>query len=140
MLLRTTIVYLCVLVFRINKHDGWKVLIYEIQIKKIHYLSSSRWNGRQCLDRALQIHISSYSFWHWIVSSLKLISSSKIQFISKEVKYCGNYLNQLQFPNSKKNSFCMKKECFCQIDLPAKSDVVKTNIILSSLWRRLLMF
>ena len=51
----TAIVYLYVLVFRINKHDGWKLLIYEIQIKKIHYLSSSRWNGRQCLDRALQI-------------------------------------------------------------------------------------
>ena len=40
------IVYICVLVFIINQHNGWKVLIYEIQIKKIHYASMSFLNGR----------------------------------------------------------------------------------------------
>ena len=39
-------VYICVLVFIINQHNGWKVLIYEIQIKKIHYASMSFLNGR----------------------------------------------------------------------------------------------
>ena len=38
-------VYICVLVFIINQHNGWKVLIYEIQIKKIHYPSTSFLKG-----------------------------------------------------------------------------------------------
>ena len=41
--------------------------------------------------------ISSYSFRPWIAFA------AKIQFI--KLKYCGNYLNWQQFPNSKKNSF-----------------------------------
>ena len=30
----------------------------------------------------------------------------KFSLLSKKLKYCGNYLNWLQFPNSKKNSIC----------------------------------
>ena len=41
-------------------------------------------------------HISSYSLHLWIVSA------AKIQSIGKKLKYCGNYLNLLQFINSKK--------------------------------------
>ena len=37
----TTIVYLGVLVLRINKHNGRKVPIYEVHIKKIDLLSNS---------------------------------------------------------------------------------------------------
>ena len=39
------IVYICVLVFIINQHNGWKVPIYEIQIKKINYPSTSFLKG-----------------------------------------------------------------------------------------------
>ena len=45
-------VYICVLVFIINQHNGWKVLIYEIQIKKIHYPSTSKRKGRPSLVKA----------------------------------------------------------------------------------------
>ena len=44
-------VYICVLVFIINQHNGWKVLIYEIQIKKIHYVSMSFLKGMQLFYR-----------------------------------------------------------------------------------------
>ena len=52
-------VYICVLVFIINQHNGWKVLIYEIQIKKIHYASMSFLNGRWTRVLALV----KISFW-----------------------------------------------------------------------------
>ena len=48
-------VYICVLVFIINQHNGWKVLIYEIQIKKIHYLSTSFLKGRRTTVTALAL-------------------------------------------------------------------------------------
>ena len=46
-------VYICVLVFIINQHNGWKVLIYEIQIKKVHYPSTSFLKGRRTRVTAL---------------------------------------------------------------------------------------
>ena len=52
-------VYICVLVFIINQHNGWKVLIYEIQIKKIHYASMSFLNGRWTRVLALV----SWKYW-----------------------------------------------------------------------------
>ena len=39
------------------------------------------------------------SYATWIVSEVKM------QFIRQKIKIYGNYLNFLQFPNSKKNSF-----------------------------------
>lgn len=48
-------VYICVIVFIINQHNGWKVLIYEIQIKKIHYASMSILNGSWTTDPALNV-------------------------------------------------------------------------------------
>ena len=43
--------------------------------------------------------ITSYSVLPWIVST------EKFCLASKKMKYCSNYLNWLQFTNSKKNSF-----------------------------------
>ena len=54
-------VYICVLVFIINQHNGWKVLIYEIQIKKIHYASMSFLNGRWTRVLALELLVHFFS-------------------------------------------------------------------------------
>jgi hypothetical protein len=35
----------------------------------------------------------------------RILSEAKIQFIRQQIEICGNYLNFLQFQNSKKNSF-----------------------------------
>ena len=64
----TTIVYLPVLVFTINKHDVWKILIYEIQMKK-KIIMWVALNESQCIDRALNIwkkplSTSVYSTWN----------------------------------------------------------------------------
>ena len=73
----TAIVYLRVLVLRMNKHEGWIVLIYEIEIKNICCLRSSKWKGCQCLDRALSnIHISIS------ITTCKIKSPFKKDFIS----------------------------------------------------------
>ena len=50
----TSNVYICVLVFIINQHNGWKVLICEIQIKMIHYPSTSKRKATPSLVRALE--------------------------------------------------------------------------------------
>ena len=65
-------VYICVLVFIINQHNGWKVLIYEIQIKKIHYASMSLLNGRWTRVLALSI-----------LSSKKVIKLSASRFVTR---------------------------------------------------------
>ena len=59
-----------------------------------------------------EYRISSYSFLPWILSSLGHFPRQNISLLSKKLKYCCNYLNFPQFPNSKKNSFlgnCMRK-------------------------------
>jgi len=53
----TSIVYIHVLGFTINQHDGWKVLSYEIQIKKIHYASMSFLKGTTWRDLALAMSV-----------------------------------------------------------------------------------
>ena len=35
-----------------------------------------------------------------------MVSAAKIQLIREKIEICGNYLNFLQFQNSKENSFC----------------------------------
>ena len=63
-------------------------------------------------DKYLQMYCkyrnSSYSFLPWIVSSFEQILQQKFSLLGKKLKYCGNYLNLLQFPNSKINSFPCK--------------------------------
>ena len=34
-----------------------------------------------------------------------IVSTAKIQFIRSKIEFCSNYVNFLQFPNSKENSF-----------------------------------
>ena len=57
------------------------------------------------------------------VSSLEQFLQQKFSLLSKKLKYLGNYLNWLQFPNSKKSSFC-------------RNDVRKygSQIILFKIW------
>ena len=67
---------------------------------------------------------SSYSFRSWIVSSIQQFLQQKQEFslLSRKLKFCGNNLNWLQFPNSRKNCFrgnCMRKygKWFCEREL-----------------------
>ena len=45
--------------------------------------------------------------------------------LSKNLKYCGNYLNWLQFPNSKKNSFYGNNWSICWISQIPNMNTVK---------------
>ena len=71
-----SIVYICVIVFRINQHEGWKVLIFEIQKKMVRYPSSSKWKGGPCLVRTLwNLRLTCFCSFFW-----KKLKTLKRQF------------------------------------------------------------
>ena len=73
-----------------------------------HCFKTSFFEKRKPFLEKEKERFSANSFLPWIVSG------AKIQFIRYKIEICSNYLNFLQFPNSKKNSFCgiyMRKYC-----------------------------
>ena len=58
-------------------------------------------NKSEGFTRKLSYRISS----DHIISSLEYFPQQKFSLLGKKLKYCGNFMNWLQFQNSKKNSF-----------------------------------
>ena len=51
------------------------------------------------------------------ISSYSFSSKNSVHYFRKKLKYCGNYLNWLQFPKSKKNIFCEGNDFWKKLQL-----------------------